>query len=786
MTNPKKSTKPVISISVRDLVEFVFPVGDLNAGFMSSTRLMEGVKGHQDIQQAKESGESERFVSIIWESDRLVLELTGRIDHTYIEDDLRLVEEIKTTHLPLSEIRFDSFPGYWMQAKLYAFMIAKEESLNQLGVQLTFLQLRTRETKTFTEMMAYSQLTIFASTIIEAYLAWQEDHLTWKERRNESIQKIAFPFQTWRLGQKELSDLVYQTIEEDSQLFVQAPTGIGKTMAVLYPAIQALSDNHVRKIFYLTAKTVTRLIAESSLDILRQNGLHLRSVTLTAKEKLCFQETMVCDPETCIYAREYYPKSRAALTYLMGIEKLDRAVLEELGRKFEVCPFELSLDASLQADCVICDYNYVFDPRVYLKRYFQDGGGDFVFLIDEAHNLVERAREMYSAELTKAPILQLKRDTKARIPKLSKSLLDIQHFFVSIRKECLDTERGYIANEEKPKVLTSLLRTFLDEAEIWLMRNENASFRDDLLTLYFSVFHFCKVLDWYDDKFITYYQPSKSDLQIKLFCLDPSRLLAEALEKGKSAIFFSATLAPLDYFRSILGGDSDATLHSCPSPFPRENLFLLLDDKISTKYRDRENSYDRIVQTIQGLASSKPGNYLVFFPSYEYLREVEYRFSFACPQVRTMIQRSSMNEAEREDFLNQFEEEVSESLVAFAVMGGLFGEGIDLVGERLSGAIIVGVGLPQICLEREMIKQYFQASRGAGFEFAYVYPGMNKVLQASGRVIRSHTDKGVVILLDERFAFGNYKKLCPEHWHPIPRLSDPKSLQEILKKFWEK
>jgi DNA excision repair protein ERCC-2 len=766
-------------------VEFVYPIGDLSSGFMSSSRLVEGVKGHQEIQQAKESGESERFVSLIWESERIILELTGRIDHTYVEDSIRFVEEIKTTHLSLSEIRFESFPGYWMQAKLYAFMIAKEESLSQVGVQLTFLQLSSRETKEFSEMVAISQLTTFATDIVEAYIAWQEDNITWKERRNESIQKIQFPFKTWRLGQKELSDLVYQSIEEDTQLFVQAPTGIGKTMAVLYPAIQALSDNHVRKIFYLTAKTVTRMIAENSLDILRQNGLHLRSVTLTAKEKLCFQETMVCDPETCVYAREYYLKSRAALTYLMGIEKLDRSVLEEVGRKFEVCPFELSLDASLQADCIICDYNYVFDPRVFLKRYFQDGGGDFVFLIDEAHNLVERAREMYSAELTKTPFLQLKRDTKARLPKLSKSLSEIQHFFVSMHKECKETERGYIANEEKPKALVPLLRTFLDEAEMWLARNETASFRDNLLTVYFQVFHFCKALDWYDDKFITYYQPSKSDLQIKLFCLDPSQLLAEALEKGKSAIFFSATLTPLDYFRNILGGDSDAILHSCPSPFPRENLFLLLDDKISTKYKDREFSYDRIVQTIEGLARSKPGNYLIFFPSYEYLREVEYRFSFTCPDVRTINQRSMMNELEREDFLNQFEEDVSETLVAFAVMGGLFGEGIDLVGERLSGAVIVGVGLPQICLEREMIKQYFQESRGAGFEFAYVYPGMNKVLQASGRVIRSHTDKGVVILLDERFAFGNYKKLCPEHWHPIPRLSDPKSLQEILKRFWE-
>ena len=765
---------------------FACPMGDISAGFVSSSRLLEGVKGHQEIQKAYPKEESEIPVSVVWETDRFLLEITGRIDRKYWEDSMCWVEEIKTTALPLTSISMDSFPEYWIQAKLYAVMVLHNNPLDMIGVKLTYMQIRSREIVFFTETFTKDTLLAFAKQIIEEFVNYQASQLDWKEIRNQSIQTLAFPFSSWRLGQKELSDLVYQAIQEENQLFAQAPTGIGKTIAVLFPSIRSLGEKQADKIFYLTAKTVTRLIAERSLDLLRDKGLHIRSVTLTAKEKMCFQDVMMCDPDVCLFAKNYFKKLPMALAELLQNERMDRTNIEMVAQRHEVCPFELSLDASLKADCIICDYNYAFDPKVYLKRYFQETTGDYIFLIDEAHNLVERAREMFSATLQKQAILELKRTTKDTAPKVSKSLQAINSFMVDLRKECLDSERGYLALEEKPKALEPLLRNFIDEADLWLSRNEKTPFIDKLIDLYFQVFGFLRSMDWYDEKFATMITHVKNDLEIKLFCLDPSHLLSEALERSKSSIFFSATLTPLQYFRDILGGNSDAILHTCLSPFPRENLYILLDDKISTKYKDRERSYDRIVEAIEGLAKSKAGNYLVFFPSYEYMREVVYRFSFACPEIRTIVQRSSMHEAEREDFLSQFEEDVEETMVAFAVMGGLFGEGIDLVGERLSGAIIVGVGLPQICLEREMIRQYFQQTRGTGFEFAYVYPGMNKVLQASGRVIRSHTDKGVVILLDERFSFGQYKKLCPEHWLPIPRLSDPKSLQEILKKFWEK
>lgn len=760
-------------------------MGDLSSGFVSSSRLTEGVKGHQEIQGKHPKEQAEIPISMLWETDRLIIEITGRIDRKYWEESLCWVEEIKTTSFPLSSLNADLFPEYWMQAKLYAAMVVNSDPIDTIGVKLTYLHIGSREIQSFVEVFTRDILLTFAKQIIEDFIDFQMDQLDWKELRNQSIQTLTFPFSDWRTGQKELSDIVYQAIQEENQLFTQAPTGIGKTIAVLFPSIRALGGKHADKIFYLTAKTITRLIAEYSLDLLRKKGLHIRSVTLTAKEKLCFQDTMLCDPDICPFANHYFQKLPNALTELLQNEKMDRTIIEVVARRHMVCPFELSLDASLQADCIICDYNYAFDPKVYLKRYFQDISGDFIFLIDEAHNLVERAREMFSASIQKQAILELKRNTKDAAPKVSKTLQAINSSLVELRKECVESERGYIALEEKPKTLEPLLRNFIDEADLWLSRNEKTPFLDKLIELYFQVFGFLRAMDWYDDKFATMITQSKNDLEVKLFCLDPSRLLSDALERGKSSIFFSATLTPLHYFRDILGGNSDAMLHTCHSPFPRENLFLLLDDKISTKYRNRENSYDRIVAVIEGLANSKPGNYLVFFPSYEYLREAEYRFSYTCPEVRTMIQKNAMNEAERESFLSQFKEEVSESLVAFAVMGGLFGEGIDLVGERLSGAVIVGVGLPQICLEREMIRQYFQQTRGTGFEFAYVYPGMNKVLQAAGRVIRTHTDRGAVILLDERFSTGQYRKLCPEDWHPIPRISDPKSLAEILKKFWE-
>lgn len=777
-------TKEIFKVSVRDLVEFVLMQGDISSGFTGSSRNTDAIRAHQIIQKAYGEGFSKEVpVNFSVESEDINLEVGGRMDGLYVGEDRVVIDEIKTTTLDLDFLEEDYNELHWAQAKCYGYIYGTQNNLDNVEIQLTYYNLDSKATKKFLKEFEIKELEDFFYDLTKRYIHWARVIMNWNKRRNMSIANLKFPFPTYRKGQRELAVAVYKTIKDRNKLFAQAPTGIGKTMATIYPTLKALGEGEVSKIFYLTAKTIARTIAEKAVINLKSDGLNVKSLTLTAKDKICFMEKTECNPESCEYARGHFDRVKGALEDIFKEDMFTRELIEAYSRKHKVCPFEFSLELSNWADIVICDYNYVFDPSASLKRFFMEGSTDFAFLIDEAHNLVDRGREMFSAALTKKPVLELKKLTKGKAPKVHKVINKLNTFFIDLRKKCEEAPEGYILSKEGPKDLYPILNELLGTAEKYLLENKNSPFHSELLDFYFEVYGFLRTAEYYDERFITYIEKQGQEASIKLYCLDPSYLLGEGMKKGRAAVLFSATLSPMDYFKEVLGGDDKSYRIRLASPFPKENLCLLVEDKISTKFKKREFTYDKVAKAIESVVKNKQGNYLVFFPSYQYMNQVYERFKASNETIEVIVQSSGMTEEEREKFLESFSEDSNRSLVGFAVMGGIFGEGIDLTGDRLVGAIIVGVGLPQICLERNIIKDYFDERKGTGFEYSYVFPGMNKVMQAVGRVIRTEEDRGVVMLIDERFSENTYKRLFLPEWQP-KRVRSTEEINKALEDFW--
>ena len=788
------SINKVVKTSVRNLVEFVLRSGDLSAAFAGSSRMVEGGKIHRKIQQAQGSEyEPEVSLSIVVEQPEVTLQISGRADGIITtKDDTGLVQvtvdEIKSVTEDLDEIQEDYNPLHWAQAKCYAYVYAIQQELPEMGVQISYCQVETLEIKIFKKVYSIGELTDFFDSLITQYALWAKRLGDWIEVRNDSAQLLQFPFSEFRHSQRQLAVAVYTTVTKGHKLFAQAPTGTGKTMATIFPAVKALGLGQVEKLFFLTAKTVTRELAEEAFARLRQGGLQCKTLTLTAKDKTCFMPAAACTPEECQYAKGYYDRINLALNDCWHREAFTRETIEQIAREHSLCPFELSLDLALWADVIICDYNYVFDPRVYLKRFFYENNNPYCFLVDEAHNLVDRARDMFSAEITKQSFLDLKKSINHELPRLAKAAGKINTYMLKAGKLCVEKsavgEADYCVEKLLPTEILPQLRKFMELAEKWLAKNQQASFREAVLELYFKANAFVRTTEMYDERYVTYYEKLEKDVKLKLFCVNPSELLRQAVKRGKAAVFFSATLTPLAYFAEILGGEEEDGKIAVPSPFSHDNLGLLVADTISTTYKMREQTYDAIVDSITAAIEAKTGNYLVFLPSYRYMEEVCQRFCTENPSIRVIRQMGEMTEAERAEFLQHFSSDNVAALVGFAVLGGVFGEGIDLTGERLVGAIIVGVGLPKICLEREIVRQWFDKENRQGFEYAYVYPGMNKVLQAAGRVIRTEQDRGLVLLIDARFSQQRYRRLFPPEWQGAATTKSFTSIADKAKRFW--
>lgn len=781
-----KMEKPMIRISVRNLVEFILRNGDLDSGSgtVDKEAMLKGSRLHRKIQKQMGSQyQAEVSLKKDTEYDDLILRVEGRADGIFSEDERYCIDEIKGIYKKLDLIEQPAVV-HRAQALCYAWIYLDQHDLEEIDVQMTYAHLDTEEIKRFRETLTREELKTWYQDLMDAYHKWLSYQIAWRRERNESMEKLEFPF-SYRKGQKEMVAGVYHAISKKEQIFIQAPTGIGKTMSAVFPAVRAIGKGMAETVFYLTARTITRTVAQDAFEILRGCGLRFKAIAITAKEKLCFCEKPECDPEKCPYAKGHFNRINDAVYELWTTEQsFDRETLLRHAEKWQVCPFEMSLDLAIWMDGVICDYNYVFDPNVYLKRFFGENvSGEYIFLIDEAHNLVERGREMYSAAVSLKETKEIRKFVKPYSQKLWKQLGKVSRQLEEMKKTC-DSWKV----QENAGVLPISLLSVQGEMDKLLEEPPSQEVVDGILDYYFVVRDFLNIAELVDENYEVYTAFGEDgDFYMKLFCVNPAQNLQKCLDKGVSTVFFSATLLPLPYYRKMLSTRNENFGMYVDSPFEQKKRCLLIGRDVSSKYTRRGyDEYRKIAEYIARMTWQKKGNYMVFFPSYRLMEDVYevYQDEFSAGWVRCICQQTSMSELEREEFLQEFSEEAEETLVGFCVMGGIFSEGIDLLGDRLIGAMIVGTGLPQVSGEREILKEYYDRHGEQGFDYAYRYPGMNKVLQAAGRVIRTKDDVGVILLLDERFGNREYQGLFPREWNDVGYCTLG-NVEKQIRDFWE-
>lgn len=861
--------KGEIRISVRRLVEFVLRHGDIDNRHHvgADDAMQEGSRIHRMIQ--KRMGpeyQAEVALKMIFEEEKYALTIEGRADGILRQDGQTVIDEIKGTYRDPVKWK-EPLPVHLAQAKCYAYLYAVQEKLSEIRIRMTYCHIPTEEVRYFYQDYTFSELSDWFAALLASYRRWADFAWEWREIRQASIKRLVFPF-PYREGQKELVANVYRTIYHKKKLFLEAPTGVGKTISTIYPAIQAMGQGMGEKLFYLTAKTITGTVAEDTLELLRGKGLRWKSVTLTAKEKLCFMEETECNPEYCPYAKGHFDRINDALYDLLTTrESFDREQIWEYAKKHQVCPFEMCLDMSLFADAVICDYNYLFDPHVYLKRFFAEGAdGEYLFLIDEAHNLLERGREMYSAILRKEDFRKMHRELKKTIVsemsekrrnkeiegQLTLNMTGTSEYVDRIStvfppgnvpadpEETRDTRKGrrgarsiLVREGYADKLLYHLQKcsrallvmqreggesSVVEEIDDFVQplqrlhavlddylseqEEERSAVREQLLDFYFETGHFLEIYELLDENYVKYTQLwEDGSFFLKLFCVNPSQNLRQRMARGRSSILFSATFLPIQYYKKLLGGTAEDYEVYAESVFDPEKRALFIAEDVTSRYTRRsEEEYDRITRYIEEIVKNRHGNYMVFCPSYAFMNTIceRYQRYFGGEGRECICQGEAMSEADRAAFLAQFQgneeielqrdirmeiEEEDTVLIGFCVLGGIFGEGIDLKNDSLIGVIIVGTGLPQVCFERQLLKDYFDAQGESGFDYAYRYPGMNKVLQAAGRVIRTDEDIGIVALLDERFLQAAYGRLFPREWESFETVR-AESVAKRVERFW--
>lgn len=813
--------KSTTNISVRALVEFLLKEGDINVSkdTLADTKAMQmGAKLHRKIQKrmgTNYSGEvSFKCTTVVeYNGEEYEILVEGRADgviekgeldkssmvidahkKSYAMDkegelictDKVIIDEIKCVMADVSHIE-KPYAVHLAQAKCYAYCYCKENEYSkedEIAVRITYCQMKTEQMKYFHEIFTFGQLIEFYDGLMNEYVKWVDFQAKWQRLRNKSAKELEFPFE-YRIGQKQLAQDVYRTIMREKLLYIEAPTGVGKTISTTFPAIKAMGEELLSKVFYLTARTTNGMAAINAIDLMSAKGLSCKSITLTAKDKMCVLDKPDCNPRACERAKGHFDRVNDAVFDLINNEtKITRQVIYDYAAKHNVCPFEFGLDVSIWCDVIVGDYNYAFDPNVYLRRFFQnDKKNDYLYLVDEAHNLVQRARSMYSASLIKEELLQLNSYVKAYDKKLSSHINACNKFMLSLKRQ--SDGMNVISSEEIIPLVFRLMEV-VSHMDKLLSSNIQVDNGEEARNIYFNIRNFINTYDGISDDYTVYTDyTTTGDFVLNLCCMNPARLLKEYLSKGKSAVFFSATLLPIDYYKEQLAGSSEDYAVYAQSTFSLDNRLIMVANDVSTKYtRRNENEYIKIAAYIEEFVNAKQGNYLIFFPSYKYMDDVAKHLN-AYEDV-LVYQKNNMTEEEREEFLSGFEEQSDRLHIGMAVMGGVFSEGIDLIGSRLIGTVIVGCGLPMVCNERELFKNYYDDNGKNGFDYAYLYDGMNKVQQSVGRVIRTATDVGAILLLDERLLTDAYTRLFPREWYPykvVNRMTMGKCLEEFYDKF---
>ena len=774
-----------IVLSVHGLVDFLLRSGNIDNRIFNNSSMAEGSRVHlryQQIQNNNYLSEEELSCEIVVDDFKFVI--SGRADGIILGKKTPIIDEIKSTVIELEKFYEENKNWHLGQAKVYAYMYAKENELDAMGVRLTYISQKDDEDKLIMNFSySFDELEEFITNLCVDYLSFYKMIDLHKNQVKISADALDFPYGNYRPGQRDLAKYVYGTILNEDTLFIEAPTGIGKTISTLFPAIKSIPKCGSEKIFYLSAKAMAKEVAFDASKLMLEKGLDAKVIKLNSKEKMCFTGEHRCNPDECPFAIGYYDKLRSILTEIVQNESLiNDEVIYKYANRYQVCPFELQLDVSLFCDLVICDYNYLFDPIVYLKRYFELSKTNYVALIDETHNLVDRSREMYSTSLELDEFLKVqKKFKKFKHPKFKRSLKKIIVYLNDIN-ECED--EYMIQEEDFDPYFYELLMNYFKQCQDILKNFPEVNY-DIFIDNFRNVNRFLKISEFISKGFITYYQKDKDNLFAHIKCVDSSKLVKDTLRKLKSSIFFSATLTPIDYYVKCLGGNDDTPIMKLESPFPSENCLTLVRSDLSTRYKDRINTYKEISKTIDLVIKKKVGNYLVFFSSYQYLEEVYSRMEFD-PNIRYIKQTRDMEDKDKNKFLSYFEVDPTKTTVGFAVLGGIFSEGIDFYSDKLIGAIVVGVGLPQISFERDLIKEHFDSEEINGYEYAYVNPGITKIIQAAGRVIRSENDKGIIVFIDDRFKQFKYRNILQKQYKNNQYVTNERQIEFLLEQFWKK
>ena len=786
-----KDEKLALSISVRELVEFIMRSGDIDNRSTSQVgieAMLEGSRLHKWIQDSMDDNyHPEVSMKTIWDATDYSITVEGRADGVIIDDGRYIIDEIKTMYASLERMS-KPLTVHKAQAMCYGYMCVVKYDLKNIGIQMTYCNISDKTIKRFNYEYESEEIIKWFGELMEKYIRFTDFVFKKKDRVINSIQPLEFPFE-YRPGQKQVMSYVYSAVDSQENLFIQAPTGVGKTISVIYPALKNIGNKKADKIFYLTAKTVTRSVAMETFDILRKAGLHFKTIALTAKEKICPMEEMVCNPVKCIRAKGHFDRINEAIYDIITHEQgINREIIEKYALKHNVCPFEMSLDVSNFMDGIICDYNYVFDPSVKLKRYFTDGiQGKYVFLVDEAHNLVDRAREMYSASLTKEDFLQVRKIVEPIDKHVAKCLLRCNRKMLELKRQCVGTGKYTYTIISETDELNSSLKQLESAMEKMLDKHKEFHDRETTMDLYFSIKKYLEIHSMADSCYIHYTDfKDNGDFFVKLFCVNPSNNLKDCMNTGLSTILFSATLLPVNFYKEMLSGNSNDKAIYINSPFDVRKRYLGVSRDVSSRYdRRNQREYEKIIKTIENVVSQCQGNYMVFFPSYKYMQDIKELIDDMgmLKNANIIMQQREMDEIAKENFLDEFKDYGSEIKIGFCVLGGVFSEGIDLKNECLIGSLIIGTGLPMINSEGEILKNYFDEHNKNGFNYAYRYPGMNKVEQAAGRVIRTSEDYGVIILMDDRFLNWDYKGLFPREWSDY-KVIDCESVGEDVKHFW--
>ncbi len=766
-------------ISVGDLVAMVLRGGDIDVRLGSGSRMQEGQEVHRALQAQYEDGwEKEIRFSCHFESMDLMLQ--GRADGVFHRKG---IHEIKSTRRKLSEWDGEGETVHWAQAYCYAHMLALEEGLEHVEIMLTYYNMPMAERRDFTVKKTSQWLLEYVTGLMDRYQIWHDFRNDWFEKRTEALKTFNFPYAGYRLGQRKLAAAVYSAIRDEFIMMAEAPTGVGKTVSTLFPSLKAMGEGKVDRIFYLTAKTVVRTVAEESLLLMRRSGAVVKSVTLTAKERICFTGEKKCNPVDCPYAKGHFDRINDALMdALLCEDHMDQVQVELYARKHSVCPAEFALDLANFSDVIVCDYNYVFDPLAKLQRFFVEVTERYVFLVDEAHNLPHRGREMFGASICRDDIMLLRKG----FPKKSepeKAFGKLNRQLLAMQKELKSEEEDFHTSDLiNGKLLATLSKAF-DAAVMYLMDTEGFELSKNESELLLRCYRFNFISDYFLEGHL-WIESEEAGGTCKMMCIDPSAALASSYRNAISTIIFSATMAPYPYYEEVLGilGCRKLVLGS---PFPIENRALILGAGIDTRLNAREKHYERMVAYILALVSSKTANYLVFCPSYDFLHQMETRLATHLTFGRIVPQFPGMSEADKQCFLEQFAKENDETVIGLAVLGGTFSEGIDLVGDRLEGVVLIGLGTPYMSQENELIKTFYDERQKSGYTYAYVYPAINKIVQAVGRLIRTEKDRGMVLFLDDRYLYSRYKSLLPNHWH-IKKLPEPENVYESHLEFWRK